>query len=45
VFEHYELVRDALRYSRGSTTVDSIEAEVRSRVRENRLIPVISGIK
>jgi conjugative relaxase-like TrwC/TraI family protein len=40
VFEHYELVRDALRYGRGTVRVDSIEAEVRKRVREERLIPV-----
>jgi ATP-dependent exoDNAse (exonuclease V) alpha subunit len=40
VFEHYELVRDALRYGRGTVRVDSIEAEVRNRVREERLIPI-----
>jgi conjugative relaxase-like TrwC/TraI family protein len=40
VFEHYELVRDALRYGRGTVRVDSIEAEVRQRVREERLIPI-----
>jgi conjugative relaxase-like TrwC/TraI family protein len=40
VFEHYELVRDALRYGRGSVTVDAVEAEVRTRIREERLIPI-----
>jgi hypothetical protein len=40
VFEHYELVRDALRYGRGSVTVDAVEAEVRQRIREERLIPI-----
>jgi ATP-dependent exoDNAse (exonuclease V) alpha subunit len=40
VFEHYELVRDALRYGRGTVRVDAIEAEVRKRVQEERLIPV-----
>jgi conjugative relaxase-like TrwC/TraI family protein len=39
VFEHYELVRDALRYGRGSVDVHSVEVEVRKRVREERLIP------
>ncbi len=40
VFEHYELVRDALRNGRGTVRVDAIEAEVRQRVREERLIPI-----
>ena len=40
VFEHYELVRDALRYLRGSVDVHSVEAEVRRRVQEERLIPI-----
>jgi AAA domain len=40
VFEHYELVRDALRYGRGTVTVEAIEAEVQKRVREERLIAV-----
>lgn len=40
VFEHYELVRDALRHGRGSANVDGIEVEVRNRVREERLIPI-----
>ncbi len=40
VFEHYELVRDALRYGRGTVDVQSVEAEVRKRVREERLIPI-----
>jgi conjugative relaxase-like TrwC/TraI family protein len=40
VFEHFEVVRDALRYSRGTVPVGSIEAEVRQRVREERLIPI-----
>jgi conjugative relaxase-like TrwC/TraI family protein len=40
VFEHYELVRDALRYGRGAVDVQSVEAEVRKRIREERLIPI-----
>ena len=40
MFEHYELVRDALRYGRGTVDVQSVEAEVRKRVREERLIPI-----
>ncbi|MBV9481545.1 MAG: relaxase domain-containing protein, partial [Acidobacteria bacterium] len=40
VFEHYELVRDALRYGRGAVDVDSVEAEVRKRLREQQLIPI-----
>ena len=40
VFEHYELVRDALRYGRGTIDVSSVEAEVRKRVREQRLIQI-----
>ena len=40
VFEHYELVRDALRYGRGTVDVQTVEAEVRKRVREERLIPI-----
>jgi conjugative relaxase-like TrwC/TraI family protein len=40
VFEHYELVRDALRYGRGSVDVHAVEAEVRKRVQEERLIPI-----
>jgi conjugative relaxase-like TrwC/TraI family protein len=40
VFEHYELIRDALRYARGTTRVDAIEAEVWQQVREERLIPI-----
>jgi conjugative relaxase-like TrwC/TraI family protein len=40
VFEHYELVRDALRYGRGSVNVQTVEAEVRKRVREERLIQI-----
>jgi conjugative relaxase-like TrwC/TraI family protein len=40
VFEHYELVRDALRYGRGTVDFQSVEAEVCKRVREERLIPI-----
>src|SRR6185312_4486236 len=40
VFEHYELVRDALRYGRGSVDVYGVEAEVRKRIQEDRLIPI-----
>jgi conjugative relaxase-like TrwC/TraI family protein len=40
VFEHYELVRDALRYGRGGVDVDSVEGEIRKRIREERLIPI-----
>src|SRR6185312_16216350 len=40
VFEHYELVRDALRYGRGHVDVHSAETEVRRRVHEERLIPI-----
>jgi conjugative relaxase-like TrwC/TraI family protein len=40
VFEHYELVRDALRYGRGTVGVDAVEAEVRKLVREERLIQI-----
>ncbi len=40
VFEHYELVRDALRYGRGTVDVASVETEVRKRVRERRLIQI-----
>jgi hypothetical protein len=40
LFEHYELLRDALRYGRGSIDVDSVEGEVRQRIREERLIPI-----
>ncbi len=40
VFEHYELVRDALRYARGTAGVDAVETEVRKRVREERLIEI-----
>ena len=40
VFEHYELVRDALRYARGTVGVDAVEAEVWKRVREERLIEI-----
>ncbi len=40
VFEHYELVRDALRYGRGAVDVQTVEAEVRKWVREERLIQI-----
>ena len=40
VLEHYELVRDALRFGRGTVGVESIEREVRKRVREERLIEI-----
>jgi conjugative relaxase-like TrwC/TraI family protein len=40
VFEHYELVRDALRYGRGTVDVSSVEAEVLKRVREQRLVQI-----
>ena len=40
VFEHYELVRDALRYGRGTVDAQTVEAEIRKRVREEQLIPI-----
>ena len=40
VFEHYELVRDALRYGRGTVAVDAVEGEVRKRIRDERLIQI-----
>ena len=40
MFEHYELVRDALRYGRGTVDIHAVETEVRKRVQEERLIPI-----
>ena len=40
VFEHYELVRDALRYGRGTVPVDTVEGEVRKRIGDERLIQI-----
>jgi ATP-dependent exoDNAse (exonuclease V) alpha subunit len=34
------MVRDALRYSPGTVSVDAVEAEVTRRVREHRLVPI-----
>ncbi len=38
VFEHYEVVRDALRLSHGSLTVDQVEAEVKRRIDNGGLV-------
>jgi hypothetical protein len=40
VFEHFELVRDALRYGRGSVDVDAAEKEIAARLRDQRLLPI-----
>jgi conjugative relaxase-like TrwC/TraI family protein len=38
VFEHYEVVRDALRFGHGAHTVAEVEAEVARRVKEGSLV-------
>jgi hypothetical protein len=38
VFEHYEVVRDALRRAHGTLTVEQVEAEVKRRVESQELL-------
>jgi conjugative relaxase-like TrwC/TraI family protein len=40
VFEHFELVRDALRYARGSVDVGAVESEVSRHLKDQRLLQV-----